>query len=142
MADFGTAGTNPVYNYGVVRVPGLSDGASKYVGAVEQLFADLLEKDIVGGQVAKDFVGNVGLPLANTASKPGHYEAATTDADTVGLLLLATDAFDGPRLINVVKGGTVKTTVGALRGKTDAQLKTLAEALGGKYDAVLKTIKF
>lgn len=143
MANFEDAGTNPVYNYGVVRVPGIGTGTGKSAGAVEQLFADLLERDIVGGQVAQNFVGDVGAPLANTASKPGHVELAAPNATEVaGLLLAATDAYDGPRHVNVVKGGTVKTTVGALRGKDDAALKALATALNGTYDPVFKTIKF
>lgn len=151
MATFEEAGTNPVYNIGVVRLPGLSTGPSESVGVMQQLFADLLpNKDIVGGQVAQGFVGDVGLPLAEVDGQTGVYEAApvggTEGAETygevAGLLLLATDAYDGGRVINVVKGGTVKTKVGALRAMGDAQLTALASALGGQYDATFHTIKF
>ena len=137
----GTA--RPVYNGGVLRVPGVGTEVDKTFGAPEGLFADLLEKDIVGGQVAKDFVGDVGTPLVNVAGKPGHYAKAAAALTTVdGLLLLAADAYDGPRQINVVKGASVKTTVGALRGLDAAKQEALATALGGKYDSVFKTIKF
>ena len=144
---FESAGVDPIYNAGVFRLPGLGEGPESSYQGLEQLFADLLpNKDIVGGQVAKDFVGLVGTPLVGTGTE-GVYAAAVyatgAYADGVdGLLLLATDAYDGPRQINVVKGGTVKTTVGALRAMNAAQLEVLATALGGKYDAVFNTIKF
>lgn len=150
---FESAGVDPIYNAGVFRLPGLGDGPESSYQGLEQLFADLLpNKDIVGGQVAKDFVGLVGTPLVGTGTA-GVYAAAVYDDSTPGsevysgngvdgLLLLATDAYDGPRQINVVKGGTVKTTVGALRAMDATQLEVLAAALGGKYDAVFNTIKF
>lgn len=150
---FESAGVDPIYNAGVFRLPGLGEGPESSYQGLEQLFADLLpNKDIVGGQVAKDFVGLVGTPLVGTSTE-GVYAAAVYDDTTpgsevysgdgvAGLLLLATDAYDGPRQINVVKGGTVKTTVGALRAMDATQLEVLAAALGGKYDAVFNTIKF
>ena len=55
-----TAGITPVYNQGVLRTPGNGTWVHENIGASEQLFADLLEKDIVGGQVEKGFVGDVG----------------------------------------------------------------------------------
>lgn len=138
-----SSGVTPVYNMGVHRVPGKGEGEHKQVGVAQQLFADLLpNKDIVGGQVAKGFVADVGAPLKRVG---GLYEVAdieTEAEDIVGLLLLATDAFDGGRMINVVKGGTVKTKVGALRSLEDADYEALATALGGKYDATFNTIKF
>ena len=137
-----TAGVHPVYNQGVLRTPGSGDWTKEGIGAAEQLFADLLEKDIVGGQVAKGFVGDVGTPLARGASEGVYVKAAADSSDAVAVLLLATDAYDGPRFINPVLGGTIKTKVGALRALDDAKLKALATALGGRYDKVQKTIKF
>lgn len=149
MAEFNAKGTTPVYNQGVVRMPqGTVEGTSQVVGAPVQIFADLLEKDIVGGQADEGFVGDAGAPLAHAEEKPGHYTVIDTDAaagtftDVAGLLLLATDAYDGPRAINVIKGGTVKCWVGALAGLNDAALTSLATALNGRYDAVHKTLKF
>lgn len=149
MAEFNAAGTTPVYNQGVLRMPeGIKEGTSRVAGAPVQIFADLLEKDIVGGQADTGFVGDAGAPLAHVADKPGHYEVIDTSAGVTegvavaGLLLLATDAYDGPRHINVIKGGTVKTHVGALASLDDTNLATLATALNGRYDAVQKTLKF
>lgn len=144
---FESAGVDPIYNAGVFRLPGMGEGPESSYQGLEQLFADLLpNKDIVGGQVAQNFVGLVGTPLVGTGTE-GVYRASVyatgAYADGVdGLLLLATDAYDGPRQINVVKGGTVKTTVGALRTMNAAQLGVLATELGGKYDPVFNTIKF
>lgn len=139
-----TAGTTPVYNQGVLRTPGFTDWDKENIGAPQNLFADLLEKDIVGGQVAEGFVGDVGTLLANDAGKPGHYiKAVEVDyTDVVGVLLLATDAYDGPRFINVVKGGTLNAKAGALRALDATKAAAVAAALGGKYDDVQKTIKF
>lgn len=138
-----TAGTTPVYNQGVLRIPKNDTvGTKENIGAPQTLFADLLEKDIVGGQVASGFVGDVGTPLAHDPGKPGQYIKSDGDNPAVGLLLLATDAYDGARQINVVLGGTVKTQTGALRALNATELTTLATALGGKYDDVLKTLKF
>lgn len=147
MAEFNAAGTTPVYNQGVLRMPeGIKEGTSRVAGAPVQIFADLLEKDIVGGQADTGFVGDAGAPLAHVADKPGHYEVIDTSegvsGEVAGLLLLATDAYDGPRHINVIKGGTVKTHVGALASLDDTNLATLATALNGRYDAVQKTLKF
>lgn len=147
MAEFNAEGVTPVYNQGVLRMPeGIKSGESRVVGAPVQIFADLLEKDIVGGQADKGFVGDAGAPLAHVASKPGHYSVIDTSegvsGEVAGLLLLATDAYDGPRHINVIKGGTVKTHVGALASLDDTNLETLATALNGRYDAVQKTLKF
>ena len=143
---FESAGVDPIYNAGVFRLPGLGEGPESSYQGLEQLFADLLpNKDIVGGQVAQGFVGLVGTPLKATATVgvyvPSVFATGSYD-DVDGLLLLATDAYDGARQINVVKGGTVKTTVGALRAMNDAQLEALATALGGKFDTVFNTIKF
>lgn len=147
MAEFNAAGTTPVYNQGVLRMPeGIKEGTSRVAGAPVQIFADLLEKDIVGGQADTGFVGDAGAPLAHVADKPGHYSVIDTSegvsGEVAGLLLLATDAYDGPRHINVIKGGTVKTHVGALASLDDTNLATLATALNGRYDAVQKTLKF
>ena len=154
MAEFNAEGVTPVYNQGVLRMPeGIKSGESRVVGAPVQIFADLLEKDIVGGQADMGFVADAGAPLAHVAGKPGHYEPiALVDAqddpitsfsgDVAGLLLLATDAYDAPRHINVIKGGTVKTWVGALAALGDDALESLATALNGRYDAVHKTLKF
>lgn len=142
--NFTETGVTPVYNAGVVRVPqGPRKGADKNIGYIPQLFADLLpNKDVVGGQVAEGFVGDVGQPLKNGV-QPGTYVAVTDlvvdAANVVGLLLLATDAFDGPRFINVVKGGTVFANIGALANFDSA---ALASALGGDYDPIHETIKF
>lgn len=139
--NFSNGGVTPVYNAGVIRAPhGVKKGEDKFIGAPVQIFADLRPgKDIVGGQVAEGFVGDAGAPLKN-GTEPGSYEIAEVDTDEVaGLLLLATDAFDGPRMINVIKGGTVFADRGAL---ADEDPEAVADALGGSYDAVHKTIKF
>lgn len=146
MATYEEAGTDQIYNAGVWRVAGITPAStSRSIAAGEQLFADLLDnKDIVGGQVAEGFVGTAGTPLKRTATE-GVYEAETdlvTFADTVGVLLLAVDAYDAPRMINVVKGGTIKTTVLALKDLDDTELEALATALDGSYDPWHKTIKF
>lgn len=140
---YSTPGVTPVYNQGVLRTPTNGAWSAETIGASEQLFADLLEKDIVGGQVAQGFVGDVGTPLAHGATPGLYVKADTTDFnDAVAVLLLATDAHDGARAINPVIGGTIKTKVGALRALDDTKLDALAAALGGKHDSVLKTIKF
>lgn len=152
MAEFEDAGISPVYNAGVMRVPqGTRAGADSGYGIIPGLFADLLtNKDIVGGQVATGFVGDVAQPLKQDGANVGHYVASVYD-DTAGseeydsvdgVLLLATDAHDGPRFINVVKGGNIRTNIGALKDATAAQLGALATALGGKYDATFNAIKF
>lgn len=142
--NFSSGGVTPVYNAGVLRVPrGVKKGEDYNVGAPVQIFADLLpDKDIVGGQVDEGFVGDAGLPLKRGATQ-GVYEAADLTAEpaeeVAGLLLLATDAYDGPRTINVVKGGTVFANRGALK---DLDPEAVAEALGGSYDPFHETIKF
>lgn len=146
MATYEEAGRDTVYNAGVLRTPGFRKPVdSQSIAAGEQLFADLLSnKDIVGGQVAEGFVGTVGTPLKR-GSEVGVYEKETdlaTFANTVGVLLLATDAYDGPRQINVVKGGTIKTTLAVFKDLDDTALEALATALDGVYDSWHKTIKF
>lgn len=143
MATYEDAGIDQIYNAGVMRVPGVQGlRDTRNIAAGEQLFADLIDnKDIVGGQVEEGFVGGVGTPLKRSADL-GIYEAETdldTFADTVGVLLLAVDAYDGPRLINVVKGGCIKTNLKALEG---VDLEALATALNGSYDPWHKTITF
>lgn len=141
----GTA--RPVYNVGVVRSPHMDPQPNaRATGVLEIAFADLLpNKDIVSGVVAEGFVGDVLTPLTYN-SDTGNYEASTYEGgapqNVDGLLLLATDAFDGPRQINVIKGGNVKGWVGYFKGKDDAAKTAVAEALGGRYDSVRNTIKF
>lgn len=144
MATFESAGVTPVYNAGGLRVPGHGPTVDKQYAGTDSIFADLLDnKDIVGGQVAANFVGDTGLPIKFSS---GTYVASVWTADAVdkvdGLLLAATDAYDGPRLINVIKGGTINTKAGALKGLNAAKLGALAAAVGGKYDATFNTIKF
>ena len=143
MAEFKyeDAPTSPVYNAGVLRVPGLSvDGHDSY-GAIPTLWADLLpNKDIIGGQVATGFVATLGQPIKQGAT-PGVYVLAD-ETNATGLLLMSTDAYDAPRAINVVKGGNVNCEVGALKALSAAKRGTLATTLGGKYDADTKTLKF
>lgn len=139
--NFSNGGVTPVYNAGVLRpASGVKKGKDKFVGAPVQIFADLRPgKDIVGGQVAEGFVGDAGTPLKNGAT-PGMYEVAELGTDKVaGLLLLATDAYDEARMINVIKGGTVFANRGAL---ADLDPEAVATALGGSYDPVHETIKF
>ena len=143
MATYNSPGTNPVYNVGVQRLSGFSDEETGY-GVIPWIFADLLpNKDIRGGQVAKDFHATAGTPLKETAT-PGIYEVADDwDTDTIaGLLLLNTDAYDGGRQINIVKGGTIRTDLVAFEGKTASELAALATKLGGVYDERFRTIKF
>lgn len=142
---FSDTGETPVYNYGVLRTPGVKTSSKPGAGAVPNLFADSLARDIIGGQVAEGFKATVGAPLKAKTATPGVYEVSTdtTDyADVSGLLLHAVDAFDGARQINIVKGGTVNTKVGALAALDATKLGALAKALVGKYDPVLNTIKF
>lgn len=145
MAEYIPAPVGPEYNRGVFRLPGVKQG-NRAGYLQEQLFADLLDsKDIVGGQVAEGFVGTVGTPLVETGPDTGVYTAleGTTDfADVVGVLLLATDAYDGPRFINVVKGGCIKTNLYVFRDYTPENFEALATALGGKYDQTFNTITF
>lgn len=145
MAEFMPAPVGPEYNRGVFRLPHVK--TESHVGYLqEQLFADLLaDKDIVGGQVAEGFVGTVGTPLVETGADTAIYTAATDPAaltGVVGVLLLSTDAYDGPRFINVVKGGTIKTDLYVFRNWTPANFEALADELGGKYDQTFNTIKF
>ena len=141
---FSDTGTSPVYNYGVLRTPGVKTSEKLSAGAVPNLFADSLARDIIGGQVAEGFKADVGAPLKAKTGTPGVYEVsvAVDFADVSGLLLHAVDAFDGARQINIVKGGTVNTKVGALAALDATKLAALAKALVGKYDPVLNTIKF
>lgn len=145
MAEHIPAPVGPEYNRGVFRLPGAKSG-NRAGYLQEQLFADLLDpKDIVGGQVAEGFVGTVGTPLEETGPATGEYKpVADTTAFTgvVGVLLLATDAYDGPRFINVVKGGCIKTNLYVFREYTDEQFEALALALNGKYDKTFQTITF
>ena len=144
----GPATEQPVYNLGVIRTPNQGIDGAREIGVPQQLFADLdTPKDIVGGQVAEDFRGLLGAPLKMTS--PGVYELSVVTAGTPdtfdavdGILLLSTDAFDGPRYINVVKGGKIKAWVGNFIGKDADYKAALATALGGKYDTQFNTIKF
>lgn len=149
----GPATEKPVYNLGVIRTPNQGTDGAREIGVPQQLFADLdTPKDIVGGQVAEDFRGLLGAPLkrvVDSTTGAVTYALSVVTAGTPdtfdqvdGVLLLSTDAFDGPRYINVVKGGKIKAWVGNFIGK-DADYKTaLASALGGKYDVQFDTIKF
>lgn len=135
--------TNEVYNAGVVRTPNVGEETSlrSYRG-IPVLWADVLsDKDVVGGQVAQGFKASVGTPLQETDTA-GVYEVATEMTDAVGFLLMATDAYDGPRMINVVKGGSVRTDIGALKELGEEDRATLADTLKGRYDATFQAIKF
>ena len=144
MAIHEEAGINPVYNQGVLRTPGNSK-AQQSVGIPEpDIFSDLLpNKLVVGGQVAEGFVAVAATPLQSDGE--GVYTALTTvdeSTEVSGLLLLSVDAYDGPRQINIVKSGNVRTDVGWFRGKTDDECEAVASALGGKYDADFSAIRF
>lgn len=143
MAYTYESATDAVYNAGVVRTPQIGEEASLRSWHEDPpIWADVLhDKDVVGGQVATDFKAVFGTPLAET-STVGVYVEATDLADAVGVLLLSTDAYDGPRQINVVKGGSVRTDIGALAELDDTELGTLADSLKGVYSATFKSIKF
>lgn len=134
--------TEQTYNAGVVRIPHLGDvtGVQSYREDAP-IWGDVLrDKDVVGGQVAKGFKEIFGTPVKMTATL-GVYEKVAAYTETEGLLLLSTDAYDGPRQINVVKGGTVRTDIGALAALSDTELGKVATALNARYEAKLKTIK-
>ena len=134
--------TDQAYNAGVVRVPHLGDvtGVRSYREDAP-IWGDVLgDKDVVGGQVLKDFKAIFGTPVKMSATL-GVYEKVAAYTETEGLLLLSTDAYDGPRQINVVKGGTVRTDIGALAALSDPNLVLVATALNARYDAKLDTIK-
>lgn len=135
--------TDEVYNAGVVRTPnmGTEQGVRSY-RTLPAIWADVLhDKDVVGGQVAQGFKARAGAPLAE-AGTVGVYEVATDMASAVGILLMSTDAYDAPRQINVIKGGSVRTDIGHLADVDEAELTALADALKGRYDATFKAIKF
>lgn len=135
--------TEEAYNAGVVRAPhmGEPEGLRSFREPAP-IWADVLgNKDVVGGKVEEGFKARFGTPLAETGTT-GVYEEATDPADAVGVLLLSTDAYDGPRQINVIKGGNIRTDIGALAGRDEAALTALADALKGRYDATFKSIKF
>lgn len=134
--------TDQTYNAGVVRVPHMGDetGVRSYREDAP-IWGDVLrDKDVVGGQVAEGFKAIFGTPVKMTTTL-GVYEKVTVYTETEGLLLLSTDAYDGPRQINVVKGGTVRTDIGALSALNATQRGEVATALNARYDAKLNTIK-
>jgi hypothetical protein len=128
----------------VILAPGFTRGPEVKSKELMYSMEGLLQKGVT--LKPNDGVYEVGTLLAyDNATKK--YRRATTAAETVGFLRIASDTSDPAKLGNVVLGGVVKAATvaaanpGALTADATA-LTALATALNGTYNAQFGYIKF
>lgn len=125
----------------VILAPGFSRGTEVKPKEILYSYSRLLQKGVT---LMDQGVYEAGTALAyDSGSKK--YRKATTAAETVGFLRIATDSSGHPKLANIVLGGVVRTSAIILNGAAlaDAAAATaLATAIGGVANSNHGYIKF